>query len=64
MRIGVVTEEWFPAFGAVAEEVRHFAREARRLGHSVKIVTGAPPRIAPRTSSAWARRAPRCATAW
>jgi phosphatidylinositol alpha-mannosyltransferase len=47
VRIGVVTEEWFPAFGAVPEEVRHFAREARRLGHSVKIVTGAP-RGAPR----------------
>lgn len=40
MRIGVVTEEYAPGFGAVRDEVRHFAREARRLGHVVKIVTG------------------------
>ncbi len=40
MRIGVVTEEYSPGFGGVREHVRHFAREARRLGHTVKIVTG------------------------
>lgn len=47
MRIAVVTEEFAPGFGAVREQVHHFAREARRLGHVVKIVTGgvrgAPP---------------------
>ncbi len=40
MRIAVVTEEFAPAFGGVREQVQHFAREARRLGHVVKIVTG------------------------
>lgn len=43
MRIGVVTEEYYPSFGAVPEHVNHFAREARRLGHVVKIVTGEIP---------------------
>lgn len=41
MRIGVVTEEYEPGMGALHEQVHHFAREARRLGHGVKIVTGA-----------------------
>jgi phosphatidylinositol alpha-mannosyltransferase len=41
VRIGVVTEEYFPGYGAVAEYVQGFAREARRLGHTVKIITGA-----------------------
>jgi phosphatidylinositol alpha-mannosyltransferase len=40
VRIGVVTEDYFPSWGAVAEDVRGFAREARRLGHVVKIITG------------------------
>lgn len=40
MRIGVVTEDYFPSWGAVAEQVHGFAREARRLGHTVKIITG------------------------
>ncbi len=44
MRIGVVTEEYGLGFGATQEEVRHFAREVRRLGHTVKIVTGDPGR--------------------
>ena len=44
MRIGVVTEDYFPSWGAVAEQVHGFAREARRLGHVVKIITGGPPR--------------------
>ncbi len=43
MRIAVVTEEFAPAFGGVREQVQHFAREARRLGHVVKIVTGEAP---------------------
>jgi phosphatidylinositol alpha-mannosyltransferase len=40
VRIGVVTEDWYPSYGAVAEDVHGFAREARRLGHVVKIITG------------------------
>ncbi|HET8539791.1 MAG TPA: glycosyltransferase family 4 protein [Anaeromyxobacter sp.] len=42
MRIAVVTEEFAPGFGGVREQVQHFAREARRLGHVVKVVTGDP----------------------
>jgi phosphatidylinositol alpha-mannosyltransferase len=47
VRIGVVTEDYYPGWGAVAEQVRGFAREARRLGHVVKIITGGggPPRL-------------------
>jgi hypothetical protein len=41
VRIGIVTEEWDAGSGAVREAVAGFAREARRLGHSVRIVTGA-----------------------
>jgi phosphatidylinositol alpha-mannosyltransferase len=41
VRVGVVTEEYFPSYGAVAEQVHGFAREARRLGHVVKVITGA-----------------------
>jgi phosphatidylinositol alpha-mannosyltransferase len=40
VRIGVVTEDYFPFYGSVAEHVYGFAREARRLGHVVKIITG------------------------
>ncbi len=43
MRIGVITEYYFPARGGIAEQVHHFAREARRLGHGVKVVTGGAP---------------------
>ena len=39
MRIGVVTEDYYPSIGGVPEHVHHFAREARRLGHVVRIVT-------------------------
>jgi phosphatidylinositol alpha-mannosyltransferase len=43
VRIAVVTEEFAPGFGGVREQVHHFAREARRLGHVVKVVTGDVP---------------------
>ncbi len=43
MRIGIVTEEYWPATGPVAEHVQQFAREARRLGHAVKVFTGGAP---------------------
>ena len=43
MRIGVVTEDYSPGYGAIAEHVHGFAREARRLGHVVKIITGEVP---------------------
>ena len=43
MRIGVVTEDFGAGSGVVHEHVQGFAREARRLGHTVKIVTGSRP---------------------
>ncbi|HEY6004320.1 MAG TPA: glycosyltransferase family 4 protein [Anaeromyxobacter sp.] len=43
MRIGVVTEYYAPSVGGVQEHVRHFAREAGRLGHSVTVVTSEMP---------------------
>jgi len=39
VRIGIVTEYYYPSIGGVQEHVHHFARETRRLGHSVKIIT-------------------------
>jgi phosphatidylinositol alpha-mannosyltransferase len=55
VRIGIVTEEYPPAAGSIAEHVHLFAREARRLGHTVKVLTGAMPdlaRAAPPASTA------------
>jgi len=43
VRIGIVTEYYYPSVGGIQEHVHHFAREARRLGHSVKIVTSTMP---------------------
>lgn len=46
MRIGIVTEYYYPSIGGIQEHVHHFARDARRLGHTVKIVTSAMPDVA------------------
>ena len=46
MRIGIATEYYYPSIGGVQEHVHHFAREARRLGHSVKIITSEMPDLA------------------
>src|SRR5205809_6598235 len=47
LRIAVVTEYYYPHLGGVCEHVHFFAREARRYGHEVDIITshlpGAPP---------------------
>jgi phosphatidyl-myo-inositol alpha-mannosyltransferase len=40
VRIGLVTEDYGPGGGAQAAHVAGFAREARRLGHAVRVVTG------------------------
>lgn len=39
MRIALVTEFFYPTLGGVQEHVFHLARECRRQGHSVTIVT-------------------------
>ncbi|HET8734587.1 MAG TPA: glycosyltransferase family 1 protein, partial [Anaeromyxobacteraceae bacterium] len=43
MRIGIVTEYYYPSVGGIQEHVHHFAREARRLGHTAKIITSEMP---------------------
>src|SRR5438876_1570741 len=39
LRIGVVTEYYYPHLGGVCEHVHFFAREARKHGHEVDIIT-------------------------
>ncbi len=45
MRIGIVTEYYYPSVGGIQEHVHNFAREARRLGHTVKIITSEMPEL-------------------
>jgi len=52
LRIALVTEYYYPHLGGVCEHVHFFAREARRLGHCVDIITSnipgsaaAPPNV-------------------
>ncbi len=45
MRIGIVTEYYYPSIGGIQEHVHNFALGARRLGHTVKIVTSAMPDV-------------------
>ncbi len=52
MRIGIVTENYYPSLGGIQEHVHHFAREARRLGHTVKIVTSEMPDLPPPSGDA------------
>jgi phosphatidylinositol alpha-mannosyltransferase len=47
VRIGIVTEYYYPSIGGVQEHVHHFAREARRLGHVARIVTSDMPDLPP-----------------
>ncbi len=47
MHIGIVTEYYEPSVGGIQEHVRHFAREARKLGHSVTVVTSSMPDVPP-----------------
>jgi phosphatidyl-myo-inositol alpha-mannosyltransferase len=39
LRIALVTEYYYPHLGGVCEHVHFFAREARKLGHHVDIIT-------------------------
>jgi phosphatidylinositol alpha-mannosyltransferase len=45
--VGIFTEYYYPSIGGVQEHVHHFALEARRLGHRVKIVTSEMPDLPP-----------------
>lgn len=41
MRIGIVTQAYYPVLGGVTEHVFHLGRELTRRGHEVTIITGA-----------------------
>jgi len=38
MKIGIVTEYYYPTLGGIQEHVHHFARTARQMGHDVRII--------------------------
>ena len=40
MRIGIVTQSYYPRYGGVTEHVHNTALELRRRGHEVTIITG------------------------
>lgn len=40
MKIGIVTEYFYPTLGGITENVYHMARELLRLGHDFRIITG------------------------
>jgi phosphatidylinositol alpha-mannosyltransferase len=40
MKIGIVTEYFFPTIGGITENVYHSSREFLRLGHDMRIITG------------------------
>jgi phosphatidyl-myo-inositol alpha-mannosyltransferase len=41
MKIGIVTEYYYPTLGGIQEHIHHFARAARSTGHDVRIVAPA-----------------------
>jgi phosphatidyl-myo-inositol alpha-mannosyltransferase len=47
LRIALVTEYYYPHLGGVCEHVHFFAREARRFGHHVDIITSNIPGATP-----------------
>lgn len=44
MRIGLVTQAYYPVLGGVTEHVWHLGRELQRRGHDVTVITGGVPR--------------------
>lgn len=49
LKIGIVTQSYYPHFGGVTEHVHYMALGLERLGHSVTVITGGPdvPSISP-----------------
>ena len=47
LRIALVTEYYYPHLGGICEHVHFFAREARRYGHQVDIITSKIPGARP-----------------
>ena len=50
LRIALVTEYYYPHLGGVCEHVHFFAREARRRGHHVDIITSHIPGAEPQAN--------------
>lgn len=42
MRIGIVSQSYYPRFGGVSENVAHSAASLARRGHAVTVITGHP----------------------
>lgn len=42
LKIGIVTQSYYPHFGGVTEHVHHMALALERRGHSVTVITGGP----------------------
>jgi phosphatidyl-myo-inositol alpha-mannosyltransferase len=40
MKIGIVTEYFYPTLGGITENIYHFSRELLRHGHDLRIITG------------------------
>lgn len=40
MKIGIVTEYFYPTLGGITENIYHFSKELLRLGHDFRIITG------------------------
>jgi len=40
MKIGIVTEYFFPTIGGIVENIYHMSRELLRRGHDLRIITG------------------------
>lgn len=47
MRIGIITQAYYPVLGGVTEHVWHLGTELQRRGHQVTIVTGGMPKRLP-----------------
>jgi len=56
LKIGIVSQSYYPCFGGVTEHVHHVAIELERLGHSVTIITGGPEAQVPGASPRVVRR--------
>ena len=48
LRVGVVTEYYYPHIGGICENVHHFAAEVRARGHHVDVITGRIAGVPPR----------------
>jgi phosphatidylinositol alpha-mannosyltransferase len=50
LKIGIVTQSYYPNFGGVTEHVHHMALALEKRGHSVTVITGGPDSPCPNPS--------------